>query len=308
MSSRATGEVFARFPAGGGLFALALAIADHAWDDGTHVLAGVASLAVKSRQSERSVQYQLRKLVEMGWLQPVNTGDCGRGQYREYRINPHWLKGANLAPFSESEASAESAVDKASCAVDSADGKGANGDTKGCNPRHPYITVLTTNTPLPPNGGAQVDAIEPEAGGLAERFARFWAAYPRKEAEARARRRFMRIAPDEALLARMLAAVADQASGEPWKREGGRFVPLASTWLREERWKDRRGIDASAGEWWLSLDGVMAMGRQLGLAFDAAAFDRCLSVAERDACQRRYWQAVLDAAGPGPWSAVVRAA
>lgn len=100
--------VFDRYPNGGGEMLLALALADHAHDDGTHIFPSIARLAEKTRQSERSVQYQLRRMEQSGWLVLVNAGIGGRrsgfgegGRTRQYRINPEWMKGAEIAPFAK---------------------------------------------------------------------------------------------------------------------------------------------------------------------------------------------------------------
>ena len=100
--------VFDRYPNGGGEMLLALALADHAHDDGTHIFPSIARLAEKTRQSERSVQYQLRRMEQSGWLLLVNAGIGGRrsgfgegGRTRQYRINPEWMKGAEIAPFAK---------------------------------------------------------------------------------------------------------------------------------------------------------------------------------------------------------------
>ena len=118
MSIKIMSAVFERYPNGGGEMLLALALADHASDDGTRVYPSVANLAEKTRQSERSVQYQLRRMEESGWLILVGAGNGGRSMSREYRISPEWIKGAEIAPFQKG-------------ATD--DIKGAIHDTKGCN-------------------------------------------------------------------------------------------------------------------------------------------------------------------------------
>lgn len=81
-----------------GEFALALALADNAHDDGTHIFPSVSTMAAKSRQSVRAVQVQLANMRAKGWLWRVRAGG-GRGVAAEYRINPDWLKGADLSPF-----------------------------------------------------------------------------------------------------------------------------------------------------------------------------------------------------------------
>ncbi len=69
-------------------------------------------------------------------------------------------------------------------------------------------------------------------------FDRFWAAYPHKTAKAFASKVFARIDPDEALLARMLAALEWQAKSEQWLKESGLYIPHPATWLNAKRWED----------------------------------------------------------------------
>lgn len=125
MSIRVMSAVFDRYPNGGGEMLLALALADHASDDGTRVYPGVMALAKKTRQSERTVQYQLRRMEESGWLILVGQGHGGRSMHAEYRISPEWLMGAEIAPIKKG------ANDGEKGAIDNK--KGANDDTKGCN-------------------------------------------------------------------------------------------------------------------------------------------------------------------------------
>ena len=70
-------------------------------------------------------------------------------------------------------------------------------------------------------------------------FDRFWAAYPRKDDKKNAQRAFLRLKPDEALLARLLAALEKHRRSRQWTEDGGRYIPLAATWLNGERWNDQ---------------------------------------------------------------------
>ncbi|CAN7188540.1 helix-turn-helix domain-containing protein [Acidovorax sp. LjRoot117] len=116
--------VFDRYPNGGGEMLTALALADHASDDGTRVFPGIRALAEKTRQSERTIQYQLRRMEESGWLILVSAGNGGRSMTSEYRISLDWIKGADIAPIQKG----------------ASDGvKGATGDTKGCNPEQERV-------------------------------------------------------------------------------------------------------------------------------------------------------------------------
>lgn len=93
--------VFERYPNGGGEMVLALKLADFADDDGKHIFPSIKTLAEKTRQSERTVQYQLRKMEEDGWLQLVHNENGGRTKTREYRISADWIKGAEIAPLNK---------------------------------------------------------------------------------------------------------------------------------------------------------------------------------------------------------------
>ncbi|VWC78653.1 gp60 [Burkholderia aenigmatica] len=121
MSVKVMTAVFERYPEGGGEMILALALADHSHDDGTHIYPSVETLAGKTRQSPRAVQYQLRRMEQAGWLILVGEAKGGRGKSREYRINPDWINGAEIAPHSAGSKGAKNAPNE----------KGANGDTKG---------------------------------------------------------------------------------------------------------------------------------------------------------------------------------
>jgi hypothetical protein len=141
MSVKVMTKVFDRYPNGGGEMLLALALADHAHDDGTHIWPKVEDMAEKTRQSVRAVQYQLRHMEKAGWLILTNSGNGGRNQHREYRISPDWLNGAEIAGLKKGAEIAP--LEKG--ATD--DGKGANGDSKGCNYVHPHITAINHKQP-----------------------------------------------------------------------------------------------------------------------------------------------------------------
>lgn len=158
--------------------------------------------------------------------------------------------------------------------------------------------------PQPPaNAGGERDATQMPAeratghGG----FEAFWRAYPRKTGEMRARRQWARLNPNPALQMRMLAAVEAQTRCEQWNRDGGRWVPMPSTWLHGERWRDV--LDAGVpAVWWESSEGVKAMGESLGLVFDLAELGNAYTDERRLEHWRAYRGRVFEAAGSGPWA------
>lgn len=133
MSVKIMSMVFDRYTQGGGEMLLALALADHASNEGENIFPSIKALAEKTRQSERSVQYQLRKMETDGWLILVNSGNGGRNQRREYNISPEWIKGAEIAP------PIKGAIHDIKGATTGQ--KGAIHDIKGCNGVHPHITI-----------------------------------------------------------------------------------------------------------------------------------------------------------------------
>ena len=143
MSVKVMTAVFERYPNGGGEMLLALALADHASDDGSKVYPSIKALAEKTRQSERTVQYQLRRMEAMGWLILVSPGHGGRSMTSEYRISSDWIKGAEIAPFQNDPKNPQKDADFAPFTdaerVQSTTEKGATDDTKGCNPRQKRV-------------------------------------------------------------------------------------------------------------------------------------------------------------------------
>lgn len=76
-------------------------------------------------------------------------------------------------------------------------------------------------------------------------FDALWSLYPRKRAKAAAAKAFARLRPDEALQARIAAAVRAQAETPEWRKDRGAFVPHLATWLNGRRWED--DTSASSG-------------------------------------------------------------
>lgn len=99
MSVEVMAMVFRRYPVGGGEMLLALALADHSDDEGRSIFPSIKRLAQKTRQSERTVQYQLRALERMGWLICVSLGGEGARDTREWHINSDWIAGEEIAGF-----------------------------------------------------------------------------------------------------------------------------------------------------------------------------------------------------------------
>lgn len=315
MSAKVTGMVFDRYPEGGGEMLLALALADHAHDDGTSIFPSIARLAAKTRQSQRSVQYQLRSMEKSGWLILVGGAKGGRkpgsesqGRTREYRINPAWINGADIAPLTPPVDNQEKGANIAPFGG----AKGAIHDVKGCNPQLERVQSATSkgataiapessvNHQEPSGNRQSAHAKNGKAAKPAALFERLWQAYPRKVAKADAEKAFAKLGADEALLTVLLEAIAKQSAWPEWREDGGKFIPHPATWLNGKRWLDEPAPKQAAGAggasagnsdatWWETAPGIEAHGAEVWRA------------RKQGEDFQRYKVGVFKAAGEGPW-------
>lgn len=119
MSIKVMNMVFERYPVGGNEGMLALALADHAHDDGTRIWPSLDSLAHKTKQSRSSVRRHLKVMQDCGWLELVNRTDGRAGGTNEYRINPEWIagrmtigEGVNLNPSPGADEAVDNLVEQ----------------------------------------------------------------------------------------------------------------------------------------------------------------------------------------------------
>lgn len=258
--------VWERYPNGGGELTLALALADHAHDDGRHIFPTVDHLARKTRQSPRTVQYQLKCMRETGWLIPTNAGHGGRGMASEYRISPEWIKGADFASLKKGADSDEKGA---------TDGeKGAAAIAPAVNHQEPSVNRQRRGARLPD------DWVLPKS----------WGEWALKEYPAWTDEHVRRIA----LMFRnhWVAKSGKDAAKLDW------FATWQNWCLKEPAVPKGTQVptDASASAaqtsaWWRSMDGVQAKGAELGLAQKTGQGE----------LYRQFRVRVLKTAGPGVW-------
>ena len=71
---------------------------------------------------------------------------------------------------------------------------------------------------------------------LADKFAKFWLAYPRKVDKKKAEDAFKKLNPDDELLEKMLASIEKQKASPQW--QDPQYIPHPTTWLHGKRWED----------------------------------------------------------------------
>lgn len=69
-------------------------------------------------------------------------------------------------------------------------------------------------------------------------FDKFWSEYPRKEDKTKAKKAFIKLRPDKALVGEMLNALKWQKTMEQWRDR--RYIPLPTTYLNGRRWEDEQ--------------------------------------------------------------------
>ena len=146
-------------------------------------------------------------------------------------------------------------------------------DVQPTNNQEPItINHKPIKPPLPPKG---------------ELFDLFWKAYPKKVGKDAAYKAFAKRKPDEQLVKTMIASVRKQADTEQWKKDGGQFIPHASTWLNEGRWQDETEIGVEQ-DWRLTRKGVESMAERLGLESwnQMCQFDQYRNTVLRTATER----------------------
>ncbi len=85
--------------------------------------------------------------------------------------------------------------------------------------------------PIVPPSGDDAPVYPPE-------FSLFWEAYPKKVGKGDAFKAWKKLRPSKELQAKILAAVGKQKRSEQWTKEGGQYIPNASTWINQGRWDD----------------------------------------------------------------------
>ena len=88
----------------------------------------------------------------------------------------------------------------------------------------------------------RTDLIQAEAEAdiktIAQNFAQFWEAYPKKKSKGDAEKAWKKLNPDSSLVAEIQRAVELAKASEDWLKEDGKYIPYPATWLRAKGWED----------------------------------------------------------------------
>lgn len=81
-----------------------------------------------------------------------------------------------------------------------------------------------------------------------KKFETFYSKYPKKQAKTTALKAFLKLNPNDELFEKIISALTFWSTTEAWQKDNGKFVPMPSTWLNQERWTDERPVVA-ANQW-----------------------------------------------------------
>ena len=85
-------------------------------------------------------------------------------------------------------------------------------------------TDKNRTTPLPPEGE--------------DLFPKFWALYPRKQDKAKAQKAWAKLKVTDDLFNLIAKGLAAQVVSADWIKDGGKYIPMPTTWLNGKRWED----------------------------------------------------------------------
>ena len=112
------------------------------------------------------------------------------------------------------------------------------------SPPTPPVSISPPPKEKPHKGGKEKGPVP----GPDVWFERFWAAYPNHRCgKSSALKAWGKIKPSAELAETILSAVEHQKGWEQWKKDGGQFVPMATTWLNQRRW-DAEDAKPEGGE------------------------------------------------------------
>lgn len=194
-----------------------IALAEFANDDG-ECWPSLAYLCEHTCMTDRGVQKALAALVDAGWL----TRTFRMGHSTQYVVTPE--RGSPPNDVHPERGSPDPRT-TFTTAPERGSGTPERGSPRTINNHQLNHQGTTTNT-----RDMQIDS--------SDSFAEFWQAYPRKTAKTMAMKAWKKLKPDAAVLAKMLEALQAQKTSPQWTKDGGQYIPHASTWLNQCRWED----------------------------------------------------------------------
>jgi len=101
-----------------------------------------------------------------------------------------------------------------------------------------------SNKPVTTNKNDKNEKNEKKTTLAGEEFNSFWQTYPKKTGKGKALESWLKKKP---CLATCLKTISWQKVTNDWTKEGGKYIPMPTTWLNQERWDDEPVASAPVG-------------------------------------------------------------
>ena len=189
----------------------------------------ISGLAAEAGTGKDAIRTSLKELEQAGYLTREKQSHGERGKFAG---SVYILQEDSISPLSDYPTTVEpTTVDPMSAEPMSGNPTEINTDLSKDGNIPPIV---------PPGGRRKRKREYKEAPDWKpERFAKFWAFYPRGEDKQAAIRAWDRLQPDDALIDTIARALVRQMQSEDWSKGIG--IPYASTYLNGRRWTDRPG-------------------------------------------------------------------
>jgi hypothetical protein len=197
---------------------------------------GIRTIATDLGLSEDTVKQSIRRLCAAGLIRKT-PGSRGRKHSNRYSVCLE-KRGAER-PISDDTKGAQSAVldEQKSGALAEEIGRTAPQSISGGNHKTSSSTRTTGQPQAKTRRRKKAQSIE-----YTPEFERFWDVYPRKEKKVAAFELWAEFAPDAQLVETIVASVRQHIQSAQWSQslaeDGGKYVPLATTFLNQRRWED----------------------------------------------------------------------
>lgn len=175
-------------------------------------------------------------------IEPLNESERGR----LFTAMLHYARCEELPELKGNERFtwpiAKQAIDRARAESEKQTANGSKGGRPKKNPEKP--TETQQNPEKPTETLKEKDKEKEKINNKVSKetymreFEVFWAAYPRHTGKQDAYKAFVKLKPDEALMAAILAGIERQKQSAQWTKDGGQFIPHPATWLNGCRWED----------------------------------------------------------------------
>ena len=174
-------------------------------------------------------------------IEPLNESERGR----LFTAMLHYARCEELPELKGNERFtwpiAKQAIDRARAESEKQTANGSKGGRPKKNPEKP--TETQQNPEKPTETLKEKDKEKEKKNKVSKEtytceFEIFWAAYPRHTGKQDAYKAFVKLKPDEALMAAILAGIEKQKQSAQWTKDGGQFIPHPATWLNGCRWED----------------------------------------------------------------------